>query len=168
MLPRTIVACASGWKLVTERADHFTGKTHAVMAARRQALHGRMEHEHIGAYRRAMMQLANSQLDGQQIVCPPEKLQSHFTRDQICAMKTAPAKGSKYKGREGAKKVKQFERAQLSADGLLDSNAATKYGQVGARGNYLSQDRVDVSYNTKELCRDLSAPIPCWSQTLSL
>ena len=44
------------------------------------------------------------------------------------------------------------------ADGLLLSEAATLYRALSARANHLSQDRFDISYCTKELCRDLCQP----------
>ena len=62
------------------------------------------------------------------------------------------------KKRAGARKVKDFERAQAMADGSLTPTSATTYRALSARGNFLSQDRPDLSFSTKELCRDFSVP----------
>ena len=43
-------------------------------------------------------------------------------------------------------------------DGLLNSEADTLYRALSARANYLSQDRLDIRYSTKELCGDLGQP----------
>ena len=40
----------------------------------------------------------------------------------------------------------------------LDSKTATLYRAVVARANYLSQDRSDIRYAVKELCRSMSSP----------
>ena len=63
---------------------------------------------------------------------------------------------NKYKKRTGAKAVKAFER--MEGGGTLSENDATTYRAISARGNYLSQDRPDISYSGKELCRDFSRP----------
>ena len=160
-LPSQIVATRSGWKRISARADHATGKSHEVMAARKRRQGEMMDPEHIETYRRSMIVTANAQLRGEQTVCPPEMLHVIIEENKhLKAMRTPPAggKNAKYKKREGAKRVKEFERAQMSVDGVLDSPSATKYRALSARGNFLSQDRVDVSYATKELCRDFSIP----------
>jgi hypothetical protein len=41
---------------------------------------------------------------------------------------------------------------------LLDSYAAGLYRSIVARGNYLAQDRLDIRYTVKELCRKMSKP----------
>ena len=43
-------------------------------------------------------------------------------------------------------------------DGSLTSESATLYRSTSARGNFLSQDRPDAAYSTKELCRDFAVP----------
>jgi hypothetical protein len=40
----------------------------------------------------------------------------------------------------------------------IDSRRATMYRACVARGNYMSQDRSDVQYAVKELCRSMSDP----------
>ena len=81
--------------------------------------------------------------------------------DSIAVVKGKAA--NKFKKRLGSKKVKQFERDAAMADGELKAEAATNYRAVAARGNYLSQDRVDGSFSGKELCREFARP-----NTLSL
>ena len=40
----------------------------------------------------------------------------------------------------------------------LSAEMSTKYRKIGARANYLATDRGDISYATKEICRDMSNP----------
>ena len=76
--------------------------------------------------------------------------------ESIAAVKTKSAK--KFQKRLGAKKVKSFEKDAAMADGLLNSTAATTYRAVSARSNYLSQDRPDGTFSSKELCREFARP----------
>ena len=46
----------------------------------------------------------------------------------------------------------QPESRQLSAE------MSTQYRQLGARANYLATDRGDITFASKEICRDMSAP----------
>jgi hypothetical protein len=41
---------------------------------------------------------------------------------------------------------------------LLDTRSAGLYRSVVARANYLAQDRLDIRYTTKELCRKMAKP----------
>ena len=75
------------------------------------------------------------------------------TYDRICAVKKKFA-GPK---RKGAKAVKRMERA-ADADFLLNREEATLFRALSARANFLSQDRPDISFSTKELCREFSSP----------
>ena len=81
------------------------------------------------------------------------------TLDRICATRTPPAfkKGGPGAKRQGAKAVKKLERA-ANASHILNSEEATLYRALSARANFLSQDRVDINFSTKELCRDFSQP----------
>ena len=167
-LPSAIVATNNGWKSVSARANHWTGKSTEVMQARQQAISAKRDFGHIKKYRRTMIQIANEKLNGNQTLCETHDVHS-LTQTMpvpsppmhtVNAVRTPPAGGAKakYKKREGAKKVKAFERAMTGADGLLNSEAATLYRALSARANYLSQDRLDISYCTKELCRDFCQP----------
>ena len=49
-------------------------------------------------------------------------------------------------------------RGAGAADPELDPSQASLFRSVGARANYLSQDRVDIIYATNEVCRHMSAP----------
>ena len=40
----------------------------------------------------------------------------------------------------------------------LGGREATRYRALVARANYLAQDRPDIGYATKELCREMSKP----------
>ena len=63
---------------------------------------------------------------------------------------------NKYKKRAGAKAVKAFERE--SGVGKLNESDATTFRALSARANYLAQDRPDISFSAKELCREFAAP----------
>ena len=76
------------------------------------------------------------------------------TRNQKSKSKSA----AKFKKRAGALAVKTSERNAAGADGVLNRQAATTYRAVSARANYLAADRADVSYSSKELCRDFATP----------
>ena len=75
------------------------------------------------------------------------------------AKRTKPV-GNKYQKRVGAKKAKKLEVDQNSS-GALNPDDATMYRALAARCNYLSQDRPDISFASKELCREFN--IPCVS-----
>ena len=59
--------------------------------------------------------------------------------------------------RLGAKAVKSAEKL-LNSSEELTGEAATMYRALSARINYLAQDRPDLAYCAKELCRDFSKP----------
>ena len=81
------------------------------------------------------------------------------TMKKLNALKTAPAfkKGGPAAKRAGAKAIKRMERSE-NAEFLLDRTEATLYRALAARANFLSQDRPDINFATKELCREFSAP----------
>ena len=74
----------------------------------------------------------------------------------ICDVRT-PSSKNKFQKRQGAKAVKKVEM-EGNMDDLLEPEQATTFRALTARANYLSQDRVDTSYSTKELCREFAAP----------
>ena len=45
-----------------------------------------------------------------------------------------------------------------NASDLLTPEQATTFRALAARGNFLSQDRVDINFATNELCREFAAP----------
>ena len=64
---------------------------------------------------------------------------------------------NKYQKRKGAKAVKQMERLE-STSFALSPGEATLYRALSARANYLAQDRPDIAFSTKELCREFAIP----------
>ena len=68
-----------------------------------------------------------------------------------------PGSKSKFQKRQGAKAVKKVE-IEGNLHDLLTPEDATTFRGLSARGNYLAQDRVDISFATKELCREFAAP----------
>ena len=80
------------------------------------------------------------------------------TYHRLCATRTKPAyKGPPGAKRQGAKAVKKMERA-ANADFLLTREEATMFRALSARANFLSQDKPDINFSTKELCREFSQP----------
>ena len=59
--------------------------------------------------------------------------------------------------RLGSKHVNQFEKIQGSSD-TLSADDSTTSRALAARANYLSLDRPDLQFSTKELCRAFSQP----------
>ena len=58
--------------------------------------------------------------------------------------------------RQGAKAVKNLERVGSTGD--LNTHEATMLGAVSGRANDLAQDRPDIAFSTKELCRKSAVP----------
>lgn len=57
----------------------------------------------------------------------------------------------------GAKQPKKQEKLE-SIGFELNPTEATLYGALSARCNYLAQDRCDIVYAAKELCREFAVP----------
>ena len=74
------------------------------------------------------------------------------------AARTKPLNNNKFKKRVGAKMTKKLELAE-NAEHVLNQADATTYRALAAQCNYLSQDRPDISYSSKELCCLLFNPI---------
>ena len=68
-----------------------------------------------------------------------------------------PSTKNKFKARQGSKAVKKLERLE-SASEVLTPEEATTYRALNAKANYLAQDRPDVAFSAKELCREFAAP----------
>ena len=75
----------------------------------------------------------------------------------VFAARTPPANSNKYKKRLGAKSSKNLEKLE-SLGHELNPKEATLYRALSARCNYLAQDRCDISYAAKELCREFAIP----------
>ena len=85
-------------------------------------------------------------------------LNSQQTQARICAQRALPAHkaGGPRAKRQGAKAVKKME--QHSTEYKLSSENATTSRALSARANYLSQDRAEFCFSTKDLCRQVAVP----------
>jgi hypothetical protein len=55
--------------------------------------------------------------------------------------------------------------ARAESEEPLSPREATRFRGLAARANYIAQDRVDVQYAAKELCREMSSPVASsWSR----
>ena len=153
--PVALFATRRGWRTAPPNAEKFTGMSKEIMDARRKDLCFIKHPEKAKQRRQDILRIANAVLEGDLVVCTLDEL-AH--EDRIFAARTPPANKSKYKKRDGARKVKDFERAKALEDGSLTPKSATAFRGISARGNFLSQDRPDITYSTKELCRDFAVP----------
>ena len=63
---------------------------------------------------------------------------------------------------EGSKSVQTPGVVQgVISEEKLDVEKARTYRALAARANYLSQDRSDIGFAVKELCRHMSTPRVC-------
>ena len=53
----------------------------------------------------------------------------------------------------------KITREQVEKDQEIDPSKTTLFRASAARGNYLSADRIDIIYATKEICRGMSCPM---------
>ena len=77
--------------------------------------------------------------------------------DLIIANHTKPNVPAKYKQRMGAKKATNIELSSDSGHTLSQTND-TLYRALAARCHYMSQDRPDLAFSSKEICREFSVP----------
>ena len=54
--------------------------------------------------------------------------------------------------------VRETKEELAREDVELPADIATEFRGLAARANYLSLDRVDIQYATKEICRDMAVP----------
>ena len=54
--------------------------------------------------------------------------------------------------------VRETKEEVATEDEELSAEVATDFRGLADRANYLSLDRVDIQYATKEICRDMAAP----------
>ena len=73
------------------------------------------------------------------------------------AARTPPENKNKFTKRAGAKQAKKLERLESVGFELIPKEA-TMFRALSARCNYLAQDRVDIAYSAKELCREFAIP----------
>ena len=77
--------------------------------------------------------------------------------DFVNAARTPPANTNKFKKRQGAEATKKLEQLE-SVGHELNPREATSFKALAARCNYLAQDRPDIAYSAKELCRAFAVP----------
>ena len=151
--PRHMLACDGHWKRASSSADPFTGKSPRIMAERQR--------------RRKSLHSTLDRINAIQFDETPSTEEKHCERlgswklgpeaSWICATRTKPVKKSFAGKRTGAREVKKLERLQF--EGFeLSAQDATTFRALSARGNFLSMDRADISYSSKELCRDFAVP----------
>ena len=76
--------------------------------------------------------------------------------DLVYVARTPPVSTNKFKKRQGAKATKKLE--QLESVGHEFLREATSFRALSARCSYLAQDRPDIAYTAKELCREFAVP----------
>ena len=54
--------------------------------------------------------------------------------------------------------VRETREDLAKEDVELSPEVSTEFRGLAARANYLSLDRVDIQYATKEICRDMAVP----------
>ena len=145
-----LFATRGGWRSAPRGHDKFTGMPKDVVLARRQTLCSVKNPERIREHRLNIIRIANGSLAGDEVLISADPV--------ICAARTRPVAKAKFQKRKGARQVKDFERAKAMADGSLTPESATLYRALSARANFLAQDRVDVSFSSKELCREFAVP----------
>lgn len=132
-------------QILSPGTDSFTGKSQRVLQKRREQFWPQQDVEAAQLKRKQLWE--HHTING-----------SAWEQCLVCAMRTPSAK-KKFGGpsRQGAKRIRKLE--QSMADGmLLTPQNATLYRALAARLNYLAQDRPDVAFCAKELCREFSAP----------
>ena len=78
-------------------------------------------------------------------------------RGTIFSARTKPVAKNKFQKLLGAKKAKQLEIDDRS-EFTLNAADATMYRAQSARCSYLSQDRPDLAFSSKGLCREFNTP----------
>ena len=81
-LPQSYVATAKGWKPVSVRADHFTGKDDAVMANRRKINAQKRDVMFIDQFRRSMVRTMFARAAGEQTLLTPLTIHSFLSTHQ--------------------------------------------------------------------------------------
>ena len=65
-------------------------------------------------------------------------------------------------GSKGITRPGEAEKAgEKDEDEVLDNVDAFKFRSVAARANYLTMDRPDIMFATKEICRKMPTPTCC-------
>ena len=168
--PRFIASTADGFQSVSSHADPFTSKNGMIMRSRYAKLYLPERQLAAHQYRSKFIRSINQDvIERAKIIAllkrqatadasdPSFETVMTLAKSIICANRTPPAQKNKYAAkRQGAKAVKKME--QISDAYLLSSEDATMFRALSARANYLAQDRPDIGYSTKELCREFARP----------
>ena len=166
--PRLLVATHFGWKRVSEHADPYTGKTRRVVTKRSSTTFTDARRDAVAAERKLAVNAMiwyGAAWEGDDLSL--EELASESSplpSEGVCVVRT-PSSKPKHKKRAGAKAVKKLEMAGNLED-LLKPEDATTFRGLSARGTFLAQDRADISFATRELCREFAAPVNSSPQRL--
>ena len=156
--PHFLLAGKNNWHRTPLRTDCFTGKSALVMRERRKQIKAKMKGKATKIHRAEIMRMANAELLGMDLSNDDDSSMDVDMVGKVCATRTKPANSNKYTKRVGAKQAKKLEIADNANNSTARSSAnATTYRALSARCNYLSQDRPDIFYSSKELCRESSA-----------
>jgi len=165
-------------KLIGRDVDYWTGKSSDVMKYRiakyKSDLTEPMNHRKsvLRQYLNHLRSVELAKCRGARALAGVESLDHHFVyvttvttaedelvklSQALCAAVRTQSAKAKFAGRKGAKAVKKLERLQ-STSHALSPEEATMYRALSARANYLAQDRPDIAFSTKELCREFAVP----------
>ena len=162
--PRRITISKTGLHLVPSNVDPFTSMSADVMISRRER-HRFCDKTKVQNHWKRILRgdqdiemgvedVSRAAIERCYHVCG-----RHFKgtplRRHVKAIRT-PSTKKKGANRQGAKAVKKLER--VSSTGDLNPHEATMFRAFSARANYLAQDRPDIAFSTKELCREFAVP----------
>ena len=133
---------------LTRDLDPNTGVSWGELAARRRKLQPDVSRR-VNVLRRAIEEGAAWEPSNAQLLDEWEN--SHLP---VCKL---AVKKKFQKARVGVRQAKKFERLVGSGD-VLSSEEQTLCRAIAARANYLSLDRPDIQFATKELCRGFACP----------
>ena len=178
--PSSIVATSKGvFRKVKPESDPYTGKSQAVMRERRQKVYDRDRLQEIrrrraedlstvlmhGASWERVEDLELSLASLLEIAKSPSERNTAISRwlfdhphvhEQVVTAVRTPSAQSKFQKRLGARKVRHLEHATDETSTLTPAGA-TSFRAPSARCNYLAQDRPDIVFASKEVCRDFAA-----------
>ena len=140
--PRQIMVTCNGIERAPSQTDPFTSMSADVMKARME--------------KHSMKDDARVRQHWNDILAEKQNPPLNFVIGVSVAATRTPSTKQKYGARKGAKAVKKLER--ISTAGDLSPAEATTFRALSARANYLAQDRPDVAFSTKELCREFAVP----------
>ena len=172
--PSLVQATKEGMVTVGSNVDRYTGKTGEQMQTRSKRSPERIAQLELARKRRQLLLtyhwfadmslVTDTDVARALLTIPttdefqPEDSESlSATLSRLNAVRTEPIKAHPGAKRQGAKAVKQLERA-ANAEFVLSREEATLFRALSARANFLSQDRPDINFATKELCREFAVP----------